>query len=319
MRPTDAARRALSKRVHARGWVARVGWACRGRAAACALALCGFAGSASAYVCTRASAEGPSLAWAQRQVVLRYPRTSGVEVSLDQIQNALLSSAAEWNNPGCSDFTFLVGASTDEARVGFDWRSGSASEANQNILVFRRGSAFGEEDAWLHPRGAIAITTLAYTRTTGTILDADVEMNDAYFSFTACAENALACNDLHDLQNTLTHELGHVLGLGHPPSSQPGASEASMFSSTSIGDRKKRDLAEDDVNGLCTIYPIGQAVGECYTGERPALRAFRVEESGCSLLSAEQPAVWIWALACGGVLRLRRRGRSARTRPMQGA
>ena len=253
----------------------------------------------AAYVCTRASADGPSLAWDKRQIVLRYPQKSGVEVSLVQIQDALLSSAAEWNAPECSDFQFLVGASTDEERVGFDWRRGTESDANQNILVFRRGSAFGENDSWLHPSGAIAITTLAYTRTTGRILDADIEMNDAYFSFTACEDDALACTDLHDLGNTLTHELGHVVGLGHPPSSQPGASEASMFSSTSIGDRKKRDLAEDDIAGLCGIYAVGEAAGECYSGIRPEMTEFEVKSSGCSSFQAENASMWGWALACG--------------------
>lgn len=267
---------------------------------------------ASAYVCTRASAEGPSLAWENRQVVLRYPQKSGVEVSLAQIQESLLAAAAEWGAPACSDFQFLVGASTDEERVGFDWRRGTDSAANQNILVFRRGAAFGEDDAWLHPRGAIAITTLAYTRTTGTILDADIEMNDAYFSFTACEEDALACTDLHDLHNTLTHELGHVVGLGHPPSSQPGASEASMFSSTSIGDRKKRDLAEDDVAGLCEIYPSGEAAGECYSGIRPEMNVFEVKRSGCSGVHAESGSVWAWGLACCAGLCAGRRRRQRR-------
>ena len=51
----------------------------------------------------------------------------------------------------------------------------------------------------------------------GRILDADVEMNNFNFAFTVdgTAPATAAGRPVADVQNTLTHELGHLLGLDH--------------------------------------------------------------------------------------------------------
>lgn len=262
---------------------------------------------ARAFLCTRASAEGPSLAWGTRDVVLRPSAEPASEVRSEEVSEALRAAGAAWSAPACSDFRFWLGETTDESRVGFDWQAGSAASVNQNIVIFRRGRAVSERDAWLHPMGAIAITTVTYVRANGRIVDADIEMNDAGFVFSACDPDEIGCRVQHDLANTLTHELGHVLGLDHPPSSQPSAAEATMFSVSSPGDLAKRDLAEDDIAGLCTIYPADAPMGECYGVERPDLPEVRVERAGC----AQSPAPWglpVLAL-CGLGWRARRRPR----------
>ena len=53
----------------------------------------------------------------------------------------------------------------------------------------------------------------------------------------------------HDLQNTLTHELGHALGLDH--SSIP---QATMAASSTQGETSKRALHQDDKEGHSYIY-----------------------------------------------------------------
>ncbi len=73
-----------------------------------------------------------------------------------------------------------------------------------------------------------------------------------------------------DLQNTVTHEAGHFLGLAHPCEADPGTATANgvpvcsghpemtsvtMFPSASPGEISKRTLAPDDVEGVCAIYP----------------------------------------------------------------
>ena len=48
----------------------------------------------------------------------------------------------------------------------------------------------------------------------------------------------------------MSHEVGHVLGLGHSLDE-----EATMFAETSEGETKKRDLHEDDELALQYLYP----------------------------------------------------------------
>lgn len=267
-------------------------------ASVCLIAL--TATSAQAYVCTRASAAGPSLAWEPRTVELRPHDEDAAEVTRAQITDALVFAAAQWNGVDCSDFLLDVGPVTDEQRVGFDWRAGRGDPVNQNVVIFRNGSALDGADAWLHPIGAIAITTVTFIRSTGEIVDADVEMNDVSFRFTACEPEAPGCVVEHDVKNTLTHELGHVLGLDHPPSSQSGAVEATMFASASAGDTDKRDLAADDVAGVCSLYPAGLPNGECYGVEVSEPDPLVVREVGCASTSVAPPAfaalVLVWVL-----------------------
>ncbi len=52
-----------------------------------------------------------------------------------------------------------------------------------------------------------------------------------------------------DLESVTVHELGHILGLGH--SQDPNAV---MYASIGEG-VVKRDLQQDDINGIQTLYP----------------------------------------------------------------
>jgi Matrixin len=222
----------------------------------------------ASFVCTRAG-EGPSLFWQERSITMQ--RSGGsAEVETAAIDDALAWAAAQWTNVDCSDITVGIGAPSDSRVVGFDWAAGSGSPDNENILIFRNTSPLNDDDpadpidVWVHQLGALAITTVTFESGTGRLLDADVEMNDASFSFSACDPSD--CDVEHDLKNTLTHELGHVLGLDHPPVNDPGASDATMFPSAAEGDVDKRDLAGDDVAGLCTLFPTGEPAGNCYQG-----------------------------------------------------
>lgn len=257
---------------------------------------------ASAFLCTQTD-RGASLFWEPRTVVVRASTAPMGEVTPAEVDEALRFAAAQWSAPDCTDFAFEIGSPTDDRRVGFDWHAGSESDENVNLVVFRNRAPGDPQDDWLHAGSVLALTTVTFLRSTGRIVDADIEMNDASYRFTAC--DPPECTPEQDLKNTLTHELGHVLGLDHPPPFQPGAEAATMYASAATGDLQKRDLAEDDIDGLCTLYPVGEPPGFCGTQPNPPPPRVTVEEVGCQQTSAGSLSLPAGLLVMLGTLRRR--------------
>lgn len=54
-----------------------------------------------------------------------------------------------------------------------------------------------------------------------------------------------------DFENIATHELGHSVGMDHPPDS---CTEETMFASASTGETKKRSLNAGDITGIDGLY-----------------------------------------------------------------
>jgi hypothetical protein len=115
----------------------------------------------------------------------------------------------------------------------------AAGAVNENAVLWVRA-------AWTHGRRVIALTTLLYHPTRGEIVDADIEFNDEDFDFGVTEEPV---DGVVDVRNALTHEIGHLLGIDH--SDVPGAT---MAPRARASDLDKRDLAEDDVAAVCSVY-----------------------------------------------------------------
>jgi hypothetical protein len=106
------------------------------------------------------------------------------------------------------------------------------------------------------------------------------------YYFTCAGATGSACTTYgqagcygYDLQNTVTHEAGHFVGLAHPcddagtpscdaplpPWESVPYAERTMYPSTTLGETTKRSLSEDDVAGVRAAYPgpsgCGQAGG----------------------------------------------------------
>ncbi|HEY8430771.1 MAG TPA: matrixin family metalloprotease [Sandaracinaceae bacterium] len=182
------------------------------------------------------------LFWRHRTVLLRPAYDTSHDVSSESVRLALARAIATWNEAAepCSDFQFEDRGYPN----GYATNMLGGEHDGENRIVFR-------EDEWPEDMafGTIAVTTMVYRRASGQILDADIDLNAVDYVWTDTNDPALAQTDV---QNALTHELGHVLGLAH--ADDP---EATMWAESPPGDLEKRSLAEDDVAGLCYVYPEG--------------------------------------------------------------
>lgn len=213
----------------------------RSSAALIVVAVLGVSSGAAAYV--RQTVMGdPStpLFWQRRLIEVRPAYDSCADVAPGEVRNAVLASMEEWmlaGGSGCTDLILVEG----EPPSGLDTNLDGGMIDRQNRIVWR--------EAWpdMADPSALAITTIVYETASGEIQDADIDVNAEGFFWTA--GDAMIVNDI---QNTVTHEIGHLIGLAHT-----GDSEATMFASSAPGDVAKRTLHPDDIDGICTIYPVG--------------------------------------------------------------
>jgi hypothetical protein len=137
-------------------------------------------------------------------------------------------------------------------------------------------------DTWPYAEGMLAVTLVTLNARTNEILDADVAFNAEHRAFKVLTDGALPADltRFDDVQNTITHELGHALGLQH----SEVAEDIVMYPSSPPGETRKRDLKQDDRDGLLSLYgvaPVTAPPGPT-TGGRPAFGC-SASASGSSL------------------------------------
>lgn len=187
------------------------------------------------------------------------------------------------------------------------------------IIKFRTGQwcrpAVDGKQSVCYDRSAAAITTVSFINKAGDandgkILDADIELNAVNNQFVDL-DKPLPKTDGRsqtDLWNTLTHEMGHMLGMDHTCRGPVDPSDAcivddkgqarplcsdvqrlrlsnptymaiyqtTMFAVADPGDKEKRTPEADDVKGVTDTYPKSKDPGKCTApGTTP-------ESSGCT-------------------------------------
>lgn len=217
----------------------------------------------------------------------------------DDLVNAITWSFDQWNQVDCSAMQLTYDGPTSNSAAEFNQKPGAS---NMNLVVFR-------DDHWDAVASAqtFALTSVTFNPKTGIIGDADIEINAQ--SFPISVVDPAEPNRV-DLRNTLVHEIGHFIGLDHV--SDPNAT---MYYAADLGDTDKRTLAQDDIDGICHIYP---ADGGDLTCEGPTTggnagsggSGSGSSSACCATTSAPAPSSLVWlvgAFALVGVAGARRR------------
>ena len=259
-----------------------------------------------------ADAQGSSVlcvTWSTRTFTYHVGLEGSTAIVSDLEFAAIDAAFATWQalSDTCSDFTFVQGARVSSPKAG-------KGTAGQNVVVFREsecrqvvptddpcwadGSCTAVYGCWNYSSTTIGLTTVTYSTRTGIAVDADIELNGADFIFSAvasppCTQGGPLSNCVaYDVQNTVTHEIGHVVGFDHV--SNPNST---MAPTAPIGETSKRIIDLGTANGFCGTYPRGQPPVPC--DELSQLdRRVVAGTTGCGCQSAAAPlllALLPWA------------------------
>lgn len=183
---------------------------------------------------------------------------------------------------------------------------------NANIVIFR-------EEKWPYPGAADALgmTRIRFDPASGEIWDSDIEVNAVDEPLSVGEPPAGSV----DLDSLLTHEAGHLLGLAHNTLDET----ATMFPGYHTGSIELRSLADDDIAGVCGIYPPNRKAASTSCEPRhgfsdlcgalqpaPQPKPSTPDSGGCSHApgSAQRPA-FVFALLTALALLGARRARSS--------
>jgi hypothetical protein len=252
---------------------------------------------ASAYVRTTTVHRDPAVVsvpvqWNVRCLGITPDSRGSRDLLLTDVEATLARAITNWNNrtSTCGGLVLSANAAARALDVGDD---------GFNALVFRN-DVFQRPGHDPYPTNIIALTTVVYVDTPGragdgTLLDADIEVNNANFTFSTQSGTGLARTgtQLVNLENTLTHELGHVQGLAHtcwdgttttdPIDNQgnpipdcttailPDGVTNSIMYPFYEPDAPDRPLTDDDVRGVCDVY-----------GSLPQLACWHDVTGGCN-------------------------------------
>ena len=247
---------------------------------------------------------GETVTWVARSIPYHL-NTEHLDYITDlDIESAISAASDVWNSSSFeneeSSFKFNL--------QGYTKNQGADFSDEEHIISF--------DKSWTQDPSLLAITHV-WSDSNGNIVHFDIEVNIDDADWTLSNESGK-----HDLQNSMAHEFGHALGLEHSDDS-----EATMAPSTTEGEVQKRDLHQDDVLGVVSLYPLqedtddsptdnsqnsnsggsqgGGSIDNAITNSSSSGSGsgpVALEKSGCSVASTS--ALWLGILA---LFQIRRR------------
>lgn len=236
------------------------------------------------------STEGRPLKWTEPNTTIALLPRDRQDIPAETIELTIQHAFDTWSEVSCGGTS---------VRIVADLQSEPATEtmpdhhdigSNENVIMFVDSRVVWSDR--MNVPNALGLTSVFHSKKTGRIVGADMEINDWRGTLGVCGSDCPL--GVTDLENVLTHEAGHYYGLGHV-----NDAEATMFAQASEGETHKRDLAADDIAGICAIYPS----------------AFEDDGCGCAVAGAHDDdrrgVLWSVAFLLPLLLRLRSRARRA--------
>ncbi len=262
--------------------------------------------------------DGTPLAWRDRCPLLDIGALDPSGVQVDELRGALVQAIAAWETGSCAPLPFALSEPTSGVtESAFD---------GHNVIVTRAASycddeAHLDEEICLNP-GSLAITRLYYVDRPGdpddgSVIEADMEVNLLHPFATDGRVDA------YDLASVLTHEVGHILGLGHTCTTSGTAhlvdpsgrdipsctfeegdpsTSASMYPWAAPGEIR-RAPREDEQQAMCLLYR-----------NRPQTCADAELSAGCNAEGSATTMPRLVLLSLFAFVLIRRRGRLSRAR-----
>lgn len=250
------------------------------------------------YVRTGPTKAGHSLFWESGCVFVTVDAAGTTAIPGDDEFPIIDASINTWNNSTSSrSYMKVMNQGRKSLEVGNDhvnlikFRDKPSYTCANGTKAWGGRPAVGNDPEHCYSSAAAGITTAVFVDDAtsprdGAIVDADIELNGVDFAISVNGQTTSSptlCKA--ELQNTLTHELGHLHGLEHPclapgdpqrvdnlgspvpfcriGSDPPRIANATMYNYQTCGETKKEVLSADDIQAIGDIYPTNKDPGTC--------------------------------------------------------
>lgn len=194
-------------------------------------------------------APGRYLFWPTRTLGYTVGKDGCKDVALNEALGAVKRAFFAWASPSCTDLYFLFDGLESIAKTSLQLGQDEDPDYKNVVLWRNTWPPAGVTDGSV-TKEMPAVTTIIYNTDSGVVVDADIDLNGQDYFWTTTDDTTKADTDI---ENVVTHEVGHLLGLSHSDEK-----DATMHGTTHRAELTKRTLHADDILGLCTIYPFGK-------------------------------------------------------------